>query len=89
MINKYIDLIERNNRIIAGFRIKASGNGRDPEYGVIPDSNSEYGFRRKTDEDKFLIDNYTLLVQNTYSVDYSILNLLNSVNQRVIKDRTL
>ena len=74
-----MDAIEKNNMLIHSLKIKALGNGRDPEYGVIKDNNTELGFRIKTEEDKKLIDEYTEIVGESYFADENILRLINGI----------
>lgn len=74
-----MDAIEKNNMLIHSLKIKALGNGRDPEYGVIKDNNTELGFRLKTEEDKKLIDEYTEIVGESYFADENILRLINGI----------
>ena len=75
-----IEAIDRNNTIIYSLKIKALGNGRDPEYGIITDNNTPLGFRVKTEEDKKLIDEYTELVGDSYFADYNVLRLINAID---------
>lgn len=62
-------------------KIKADGNGRDPDFGIIFDDKTELGFRKKTDEDIELIDKYTDMVGERFIIDDSLINLLDSISK--------
>ena len=76
----YAKLIIKNNELIRSLNIKSLGNGRDPEYGIIKDSSSELGFRKKTLEDKELINEYTDIVGNLNVLPISVIECLGEKN---------
>ncbi len=84
LINNYMSAIKENNIIINNFKIKPAGTGRDPEYGIISDSNSELGFRKKTKEDIELINKYTDLVE--MDNDYSLISLFDYAKDKKLKN---
>ena len=79
-----VNLIRENNNMISMLSIKPAGNGRDPEYGIISDSNSELGFRKKTKEDMELINKYTDLVE--IDNDYSLISLFDYAKDNKLKN---
>lgn len=79
-----VNLIRENNNMISMLSIKPAGNGRDPEYGIISDSNSELGFRKKTKEDIELINKYTDLVE--IDNDYSLISLFDYAKDKKLKN---
>ena len=80
LIKNYLDIIKENNILIGNFKIKSLGNSRDPEYGIIKDSSSELGFRKKTLEDKELINEYTDIVGNLNVLPISVIECLGEKN---------
>ena len=85
----YLKDIIRNNQLLGSLRIKPSGSSREPDYGIIPDENSQLGFRKKTDEDKKLIDEYTNILNKAEYVDPSLISLIVAVEQNEQIDDTL
>ena len=86
---EYIESIKENNRLIQSLKIKPLGTGRDPEYGIISDQNSEFGFRVKTEEDKALIDGYTNILGNPLVVNEKLLKLIETPNDEIDKEEYL
>ena len=84
LIDNYISAIKENNTIINNFKIKPAGNGRDPEYGIIYDSSSNLGFRKKTEEDKELINKYSDLVE--IDNDYNLISLLSYAKDKKLNN---
>ena len=88
-IEKYVEKVRENNTIIFNFNIKNGGSSRDTDYGLIKDANSEYGYRKKTDEDNVLINNYTDLIGDNKAMDNSIIELFASISKNYKHNNTL
>lgn len=73
--------IKNNNILISSLNIKRSGSARDTDFGVIIDPNAPAGIRTKTEEDLKLIDEYTQNIGNQYSLNYPVINCLESIRE--------
>ncbi len=85
----YLGEIIKNNELIGALKIKPAGTGREPDYGIIPDSNSAMGFRTKTEEDRRLIDEYTSILSEAQIIDSSVISLIVAINNGEALDDVL
>ena len=74
----YQNGIIKNNQFLLSLKITLDGSGREPTYGVIPDAETEQGFRMRNSEDIELLRTYNNILKKACLVSENVLNVVNN-----------
>ncbi len=74
----YLNGIIKNNHFLLSLKITLDGSGREPTYGVIPDTNTEQGFRMRNSEDIELMSTYNDILNRANLVSENLLKVVNN-----------